>query len=209
VSRAALVELRQYRLHPGRRDELIALFEAELLETQEEAGMAMLGQFRDLDEPDRFTWLRGFGDMATRAEALGRFYYGPVWRAHREAANATMASSDDVLLLRPAAPAPALETAAPRPPGAAASGFVAVGIGPAATSVPRDAVRAAGGTVIAELRTEPSPNSFPQLPVREGEDVAVWLAACPDRAALEAVAGLGSEVRRLAPTERSGLQGAP
>jgi quinol monooxygenase YgiN len=88
-------------LHPGRRDELIALFDREFVETQEAVGMTVLGQFRDLDDPDRFVWLRSFADMAARKEALTRFYGGPVWRAHRERANATMIDSDDVLLLRP------------------------------------------------------------------------------------------------------------
>lgn len=65
--------------------------------------MAILGQFRDLDNPDRSVWLRGFRDMSSRAEALGRFYSGPAWQAHGKQANATMVDSDNVLLLRPAA----------------------------------------------------------------------------------------------------------
>ena len=78
--RYPVVEFRQYMLHPGRRDDLIVLFERELIEPQETAGMALVGQFRDADEPDRFVWLRGFPDMETRAEALGRFYHGPAWK---------------------------------------------------------------------------------------------------------------------------------
>ena len=58
-----IVELRQYTLHPNRRDVLISLFEREFLDTQAEAGIAVLGQFRDLDADDRFVWLRGFQDM--------------------------------------------------------------------------------------------------------------------------------------------------
>src|SRR5687767_12064427 len=96
-----VVELRQYTLHPGRRDELITLFEREFVHTQEAAGIAVLATFRDLDGPDRFVWLRGFADMASRAEALQCFYGGPAWQAHRDQANATMVDSDDVLLLRP------------------------------------------------------------------------------------------------------------
>ncbi len=95
-----IFELRQYTLHPGRRDELIDLFERELIAPQEEAGMRILGQFRDLDDPDRFVWMRSFPDMDARREALARFYGGPIWKAHRDAANATMIDSDDVLLLR-------------------------------------------------------------------------------------------------------------
>src|SRR5690348_11370989 len=97
----SVVELRQYTLRPGRREVLIDLFERNLLEPQESLGIHVLGQFRDLDQPDRFVWLRGFPDMTARARALTAFYDGPVWAEHRSAANATMLDSDDVLLLRP------------------------------------------------------------------------------------------------------------
>jgi len=79
---------------------LIDLFDREFIESQEAPGMPLFGQFRDLDDPDRFVWLRGFADMPSLATALGAFYDGPVWQAHREAADAAMLDSDDVLLLR-------------------------------------------------------------------------------------------------------------
>jgi hypothetical protein len=66
--------------------------------------MTLVGQFRDLDEPNRFVWLRGLADMPSRARSLEGFYGGAVWKAHREAANATMIDSDNLLLLRPARP---------------------------------------------------------------------------------------------------------
>ena len=123
-----VVELRQYTLRPGQRDVLIDLFDRDLVESQETAGMAIVGQFRDLDDPDRFVWIRGFASMPTRARALASFYGGPVWKAHRAQANATMIDSDNVLLLRPVTarsgfPAPAAArlpdghaAAAPSPP---------------------------------------------------------------------------------------------
>lgn len=61
----------------------------------------VLGIFRDLDDPDRFVWMRGFQNMAARHAALLAFYTGPVWRANSHAANATMLDSSNVLLLRP------------------------------------------------------------------------------------------------------------
>ncbi|MGW6568066.1 NIPSNAP family protein [Streptomyces sp. NPDC054975] len=102
VGPPAVIELRQYTLRPGRRDELIELFDREFVESQEEVGMRLLGQFRDLDDPDRFVWLRGFRDMAARHRALTDFYGGAVWAEHGPQANDTMIDSDDVLLLRPA-----------------------------------------------------------------------------------------------------------
>ena len=84
-----VVELRQYTLHPGQRDTLIELFDREFVESQEACGMRVIGQFRDLDNPDRFVWLRGFANMRARDTALRAFYGGPVWAAHRATANAT------------------------------------------------------------------------------------------------------------------------
>src|SRR6266536_6201356 len=95
-----IVEFRRYTLHPGRRDELIELFEREFVETQEAVGMQVIGQFYDLDNPDQFVWLRGFNDMPAREASLHAFYGGPIWKAHHDAANATMIDSDNVLLLR-------------------------------------------------------------------------------------------------------------
>jgi hypothetical protein len=221
-ARAAVIELRQYTLRPGRRDDLIRLFEERLGEPQEDAGMAVLGQFRDLDEPDRFVWLRGFPNMPRRTESLHAFYDGPVWREHRDAANATIEDSDDVLLLRPVGTAFALEEARLRSAdaGAAGRGFVAIVIAHAASPVGeaafgtqlaaiRPAVRAAGGALLAGLVSEYAANGFPRLPVREGEHVAVWIAACADEKTLDVVAAIdpASEIRRLQPTARSALQG--
>jgi hypothetical protein len=55
--RFSIVELRQYTLRPGQRDVLINLFDREFVETQGAVGIAILGQFRDLDNPNRFVWL--------------------------------------------------------------------------------------------------------------------------------------------------------
>src|SRR5260370_27387237 len=99
-----IVELRQYTLHPGQRDVLIALFERAFIETQEAVGITVIGQFRDLEDPNRFVLLRGFSDMDTRLAALQAFYGGAVWQKYRDVANATMVDSDNVLLLRPARP---------------------------------------------------------------------------------------------------------
>lgn len=216
-----VVELRQYTLHPGRRDELITLFEREFVETQAAAGMPVLGTFTDMDAPDRFVWLRGFADMASRADSLAAFYGGPVWKAHRDAANATMLDSDDVLLLRPA---PGWDWPAQRlNPRAGSDAVVLALIVPctdmppvAAHQLPRQAVAALGqldAPALAALVTEPSPNNYPRLPVREGESVLAVMAALlgPSaearstrcREALLDSLPAGSAVLRLAPTPRS------
>jgi len=201
----AVVELRQYTLQPGQRDTLIELFEREFIEPQEAVGMHIIGHFRDLDAPDRFVWLRGFSSMEARREALQGFYFGPVWQRHRHAANATMIDSDNVLLLKPAhAEAGLPDSVTPRPaPGAtAAAGALCVGI--CALHAPAEQGFAArfdrelapllhrhGAQLLARYITDASANSFPRLPVREGEHVLVWLAR------VDSVAALGAHLTAL------------
>ncbi len=96
-----VVELRQYALHPQRFDKFTTLFEREFIEPQEAAGITVIGQFRNLDNPDRFVWLRGFRDMASRAAGLEAFYGGALWKSLRDEANASFTDTDNVLLLRP------------------------------------------------------------------------------------------------------------
>ncbi len=62
----SIVELRQYTMVPGRRDELIELFEREFVDTQEAVGAHVIGTYVDLDDPDRFVWMRGFADLYER-----------------------------------------------------------------------------------------------------------------------------------------------
>jgi hypothetical protein len=184
-----VIELRQYTLHPGQRDVLVDLFDRFFLDPQEELGMRILGQFRDLDDPDRFVWLRGFPDLPSRAGLLGAFYGGPVWRAHRDAANATMVDSDDVLLLRPADPDSGLPLSARAAARAGASDSLVVAAvyllrAPADdgfVTLFRERVspilESSGARLLGSYRTEYGKNDFPRLPVREGEHAFVWLAS--------------------------------
>jgi NIPSNAP len=224
-----IVELRQYTLRPGQRDVLIHLFDRELVESQEAEGMAILGQFRDLDRPDRFVWLRGFDDMAGRPDALTRFYTGPTWRAHSAEANATMIDVSDVLLLRPCATgtgfpphlAPRPPAGATTPPGSLVTATLCYRDRPFDEAFVkffdehvRPALAAAGAEPIACLQTEYAENNFPALAVRTGEHVFVWFTRFPSPEAWRdtPVPALSQRLRcppdtlRLAPTARSLLR---
>ena len=190
-----ILELRQYTLKPGQRDTLIDLFERYFIESQEAVGITVAGHFRDRDRADRFVWLRGFGDMERRRQALEAFYDGPIWARHRTTANGTMLDSDDVLLLRPARPGMDLSLPPvpmnpdpvrsativlagiyrlPLPPGAAVVAEFERDIAPA--------LEASGVRVQGVYVTEPSPNTFPRLPVREGDPVLAWFGTVDDQA---------------------------
>jgi len=201
-----IVELRQYTLHPGQRDVLIELFERAFIETQEAVGAAVIGQFRDLEDPNRFVWLRGFSDMEKRLAALQAFYGGVVWKEHREAANATMVDSDNVLLLRPARPTSGFSLDSrdrpPRdtqkiPPGLVVATILSFETPPdtnfldffEGTLAPGLSRR--GASILSSFVTEESANTFPALPVRRGENVFIWLAR------FSSPAHLSSHLRQL------------
>jgi hypothetical protein len=215
----SVVELRQYTLRPGQRDVLIELFEHEFVESQEDLAMPLLGQFRDLTDPDRFVWLRGFTDMESRAKALSAFYGGPVWTAHRDAANGTMLDSDNVLLLRPASrgfpssdrpPAGAttrpksrvlVTTCHPAGPMEEFKAFFERRVAPVLAS--------AGGSVIATFETEPTENNFPALPIRAGETVFVWFSSFASDAAYEEHEARLADTADFGPELLAQLKNAP
>lgn len=195
-----IVELRQYTLLPGKREMLLALFERVFIEPQEAVGMMLIGQFRDLEDPNRFVWLRGFPDMDQRLTALQAFYGGPLWRAHREATNAMIVDSDNVLLLRPARPTsgffldprdrppPGTEQV---PPGLVVATILSFEAAPEADFLDfferrlAPALTKNGASILATFVTEASANTFPALPVREGEQVFAWFSSFRDQAAYE------------------------
>ena len=200
----SVIELRQYTMVPGRRDELIELFEREFVDTQEAVGSHVIGTFIDLDDPNRFVWMRGFQDMDQRTQALRGFYGSQLWAEQRDATNATLTDSDDVLLLQPADGHGMPET--PARYGSPASRTFGVTVH--ALEVGSDdsaAVAAAPASALSVLRTHPGPNGFKPLPIREDEQVVVVLTdGDPANGSLP-----GAEViqtMRLAPTASSGLR---
>ena len=195
----AVIESRRYRLHPGARDELISLFEREFIEPQEAAGAAVLGQFRDLDDPDRFVWLRGFTGMRARHAALEAFYGGPVWKEHRGTANRTMIAWDDVLLLRPAGPM-TVDTST-RPPLGSPAPPTTFHLTVRYLDAPVRSWPVTPGTLVSSYED----NDFPALPVRTGVHAVVSYAG-GERAEDGTPPAGHTERMRLSPTPRSFLR---
>ncbi|HST64946.1 MAG TPA: NIPSNAP family protein [Mycobacteriales bacterium] len=184
-----VVELRRYTLVPGRRDEMIDVFERHLMESQQDTGMYVLGTFRDLDRPDHFVWLRGFPDMGSRKDSLTAFYSGPVWKEYGPVVRPTMVDTDDVHLLRPVGPGLSpgpLPPVGAEPPG----GIVYVTF-------------AATPDAFATFVTEKAENTYPALPVHEGVDVTVSLTRTPP----PGPAGPGGPAGPAGPTAPAGPAG--
>lgn len=226
-------ELRNYLLHPGQRDVLIDLFERKFIESQEALGSCAAGTFRDLDDPDRFVWIRSFADFPARYAALDAFYTGPVWQTHRGAANATIIDSDNVLLLRPrsgelpcdaTARPPIGATAIPASVIVATSYFLPPGGEDEFAAFFDDAiarrVRDAGGDLLAALASEHRENNYPRLPLRENVNAFVsitrFASLAEQTAGARALGAIGRDIERrvvqttqtlrLQPTARSLLR---
>jgi hypothetical protein len=187
ASCCSVVELRQYTLHPGRREPFIELFDGTFADPLDATGMTVIGEFRDLDRPDRFVWIRGFQDMSSRARELAAFYDSDLWHARRNEANASIDDSDNVLLLEPASPALRFKDIPSRPAAGARNGLVVATLyyaKPNALSAfealfarsLRRHTEAAGARTLAAYVTSTQKNNFPRLPVRAGEEIFVWLA---------------------------------
>jgi hypothetical protein len=196
-----VIELRQYKIVAGQRDRMIEVFDGKLIEGQEEVGMRLLGQFRDLDDPNRFTWMREFENMQARGRALTQFYTGPVWKAHRGEANPLLEDNDNVLLLRPAAADLGLSLppsstrskvgAQPLPVGLIVATIYYLWKDPSEGFTQFFQSRlapelATGGLpVLGAYVAETIPNNFPALPVRQHEKVFVWFTRVSDASAYE------------------------
>lgn len=231
MSDASVFELRNYLLRPGQRDALIELFEREFISMQEAAGACLPGMFRNLDDPDRFVWMRCFPDYPSRQTILDAIYTGPVWQANRTAANATMIDSDNVLLLRPHAGR--LSCVGARPPIGADIPHSVIAIStyyltpgaedefaPFFEGEVQPRLRDAGGAVLATFVTETRENNYPRLPVREDVNVFVavtrFASLTAQAESARAVGAIGREIERrsvqppetlrLQPTARSLLR---
>jgi hypothetical protein len=230
MPKLTVFELRNYEMRPGGRDRLISMFERHFLESQEALGVIVVGIFRNLDDPNRFVWMRGFESMATRFAALDGFYTSAIWREHRDAANAAMIDSDNVLLLRPVSGVAVTQpTVLPQPNQIDAiilvrtyalsrAGVEAFAATYQSQTLPR--LSELGAEPFATFATEHAENSYPRLPIRDGETVFVSLtrfasaeAFDANRAALAEIDAqtltahaAAPELMRLSPTPRSRLR---
>lgn len=191
----SVFELRQYTLYGGKRDTLISLFEKNFIESQEAVGAHVIGTFRDVDDPDRFVWVRGFRDMPARQQSLQDFYVSsPAWIAHKKEANATMVDSDNVLLLRALAPPPKFSRSVSNASESnAVYGITIYYLGSVdtvlfahffdQTVLPH--LNTLGAHPMATLATNEVPNNFPHRPIREQDRVFLWIARWPSMADYE------------------------
>ena len=93
-----IVEVRKYRIKPGRREEFIEFFETRAVPAQRAHGMRILGPLLDLEEPDTFVFLRSFPSFEERDRMKDAFYEGELWKSELESIAMPMLESYDVTL---------------------------------------------------------------------------------------------------------------
>jgi len=91
-----IVEARTYRIKPGHREEFIDFFEKRSVPALRAHGMQVTGPFLDLENPNRFIWLRLFPTLEDRDRMRTAFYEGDVWKQELEAIAMPLLESYDV-----------------------------------------------------------------------------------------------------------------
>jgi NIPSNAP len=93
-----IVEVRSYRIKPGHREEFIRFFETRAIPALRSHGMKVLGPMLDLENPNKFVWLRMFPSLDERERMRTDFYEGDLWKNELEAIAMPMLESYDVVL---------------------------------------------------------------------------------------------------------------
>jgi hypothetical protein len=93
-----IVEVRSYRIKPGRREEFIQFFETRSVPALRSHGMRVVGPLLDLENPNKFVWLRIFPSLDERERMKAAFYEGELWKNELESIAMPMIESYDVIL---------------------------------------------------------------------------------------------------------------
>jgi hypothetical protein len=93
-----IVEVRSYRIKPGRRAEFIEFFETRAVPALRSHGMKIIGPLLDVENPNKFVWLRSFPSLEQRDQMKESFYEGELWKNELESIAMPMLDSYDVIL---------------------------------------------------------------------------------------------------------------
>jgi hypothetical protein len=93
-----IVEVRSYRIKPGKRDEFIKLFETRAVPAQRTYGIKVIGPFLDVENPNKFVFLRSFPSLEERDRMKEAFYRGELWKNELEELALPLLDSYDVIL---------------------------------------------------------------------------------------------------------------
>ena len=93
-----IVEVRSYRIKPGRREEFIKLFESRAIPALRKYGMQVVGPMLDVENPNKFVFLRSFPSLEERDRMKDAFYGSELWKKELEPLAMPLLDSYDVIL---------------------------------------------------------------------------------------------------------------
>ena len=76
-----IIEMRTYKLKPGKRSEFLEIFRTKSVPAHDEIGMKILGPFLSVEDADTFFFMRGFPDLNSREPMKAKFYEGELWKS--------------------------------------------------------------------------------------------------------------------------------
>ena len=79
-----IIEMRTYKTVSGKRPEFLEIFRQRSVPAHIELGMAILGPFLSVEDPDTFFFMRGFPDLASREMLKAKFYKSELWKNELE-----------------------------------------------------------------------------------------------------------------------------
>jgi hypothetical protein len=94
-----IIEMRTYRLKPGKRTEFLEIFRTRSVPAHAEIGMKILGPFLSIEDPDIFFFMRGFPDLSSREPMKAKFYEGDLWKEELENVLMPMIEKYEVVLV--------------------------------------------------------------------------------------------------------------
>src|SRR5579864_3919211 len=89
------IEFRRYTTKSGERKHFAQYFDTYFPDAFQQLGAIAAGSFFERNNPNGFTWIRGFHTIDERAIANAAFYYGPLWNEHRNAVNDLLGDTDN------------------------------------------------------------------------------------------------------------------
>jgi len=102
MEESSVLEIRQYRIQPGRRLRFAEFFRDRALEPHDRLGMPIYGQFDSLDDENLFVFLRGFSSLVQRDRIKAEFYQSRLWLEEmQDEAFSLIEDYSNVLLVTP------------------------------------------------------------------------------------------------------------
>lgn len=94
-----IIEMRTYRIKPGKREAFLDVFRTKSVPAHREIGMTIAGPFLSVDDPDAFFFMRGFPDLESREPMKAKFYEGELWKRELESVLMPMIEQYDVVVV--------------------------------------------------------------------------------------------------------------